>query len=38
MVKLWPEVEAYASSADLMDAVRRHLEKYRGKELLLFLE
>jgi len=29
MVKVWPDVEAYAFSADLMDALRKHLEKYR---------
>jgi len=38
MVKVLPDVEAYASSADLMDAVQKHLEKYRGKEFPLFLE
>ncbi|NDA62306.1 MAG: hypothetical protein EBX50_09705 [Chitinophagia bacterium] len=32
-IKVWPDVNAYASSADLMDALRKHLEKYRGKEL-----
>jgi len=38
MVKVWPDVNAYSSSDDLMDAVQKHLEKYRGKELPLFLE
>jgi len=38
MVKVWADAEAYASSADLMDAVPKHLEKYRGKELPLFLK
>jgi hypothetical protein len=38
MVKVWPDVEAYASSADLMDSVQKHLEKYRGKGLPLFLD
>jgi len=38
MVKVWPDMEAYDSSADLMDAVKKHLEKYRGKELPLFLK
>jgi hypothetical protein len=36
-IKVWPDVEAYASSADMMDAARKHLEKCRGKELPLFL-
>jgi len=38
MVKVWPDVEAYASSAYMMNAVQKHLEKYRVKELPLFLE
>jgi len=38
MIKVWPDVEAYTSSADMMDAVQKHLEKYRGKEFPLFLE
>jgi len=36
--KVWSDVEAYASSADLMDALRKHLKKYRVKEFPLFLE
>jgi hypothetical protein len=38
MVKVWPDIEAYASSADLMDATQMHLEKYRGKEFPLFID
>jgi len=38
MVKVWPDVEAYAFSADMMESVQKHLEKYRGKELPLILE
>jgi hypothetical protein len=37
-IKVWPDVEAYASSADLMDAAQMHLEKYRGKVFPLFLD
>jgi len=37
-IKVWPDVNAYASSADLMDSVQKHLEKYRGKVLPLFLD
>lgn len=37
-IKVWPDIEAYASSADLMDAAQKHLEKYRGKEFPLFLD
>jgi len=36
--KVWPDVKAYASSADLMDALRKQLEKDRGKEFPLLLE
>jgi len=32
-IKVWPDVNAYFSSADMMDAIQKHLEKYRGKEL-----
>jgi hypothetical protein len=32
-IMVWPDIEAYASSADLMDATQMHLEKYRGKEV-----
>jgi hypothetical protein len=32
-IKVWPELNAYTSSADLMAALRKHLEKYRGKEV-----
>ena len=37
-IKVRPDAEAYTSSADLMDAVQKHLEKYRGKELPLFVD
>ena len=37
-IKVWPDIEAYASSADLMDATQMHLEKYRGKEFPIFIK
>ena len=37
-IKVWPDIEDYASSADLMDATQMHLEKYRGKEFPIFIK
>jgi hypothetical protein len=37
-IKVWPDLDAYNSSADLMDALQKHLKKYRGKELPLFID
>ena len=37
-IKVWPDVEPYTSSADLMDAVQKHLEKYRGNDFPIFIK
>jgi hypothetical protein len=37
-IKVWPDLSVFNSSADLMDALQKHLKKYRGKELPLFID
>jgi hypothetical protein len=37
-IKVWPDLDAYNSSADLMYALQKHLKEYRGNDFPIFIK